>query len=297
MSQKLKLNLIIKVLIVVIVIFAANFNQAYAIKIGLLTNTQYAYIATSKYGAIIDGYTGNKLVDISPMQPYGIKSNGQDISLVSKYETLKLNSRYLILETEPGGFVCTKNKWYRNKLVIYNLGSGLTVINDINLEDYLLGVVPSEMPRSWNIEAHKAQAIAARSYAVANLGKRARFGYDLKDTPEDQAYGGVSSESSRTTNAVTQTKGQVLVYENKVIPAYYHSSSGGYTVNSGSVWMRDLPFIKSVPSFDGNLPKRGHGIGMSQHGANVLANYGYNAYQILGYFYQNVQLYRLDNIL
>jgi stage II sporulation protein D len=164
----------------------------------------------------------------------------------------------------------------------------------VDLESYLMGVVPSEMPSRWNVEAHKAQAIAARSYAVANLGKRARYGYDLKDTPEDQAYGGASSESARTNYAVEMTKGQVLVCGNKVIPAYYSSSAGGYTVNSGAIWYKDLPFIKSVPSFDGNIPKRGHGVGMSQHGANNLANYGYNAYQILGYFYQNVKLYVLN---
>ena len=157
------------------------------------------------------------------------------------------------------------------------------------IEDYLLGVVPSEMPSKWNIEAHKAQAIAARSYAIANLGKRKHSGYDLKDTPLDQAYGGASAETPQTTRAVMQTRGIVLTYGGKVIPAYYHASSGGKTVSSGAVWARDLPYIKSVPAYDEGIRKNGHGVGMSQHGANNLANKGYNAYQILNYFYKNVK--------
>ena len=157
------------------------------------------------------------------------------------------------------------------------------------IEEYLLGVVPSEMPSKWNIEAHKAQAIAARSYAIANMGKRKHSGYDLKDTPIDQAYGGASAETPQTTKAVSMTKGIVLTYGGKVIPAFYHASSGGKTVSSGAVWAKDLPYIKSVPGYDDGIKKSGHGVGMSQHGANNLANKGYNAYKILNYFYKNVK--------
>ena len=104
-----------------------------------------------------------------------------------------------------------KRKWYRGKFKIINDGGSITVINDIPLEMYIRGVVPSEMPSGWEHEAHKAQAIAARSYAVANMGKRAKFGYDLKDTPEDQAYGGASAERKNTNEAVTETEGIVII--------------------------------------------------------------------------------------
>jgi stage II sporulation protein D len=153
------------------------------------------------------------------------------------------------------------------------------------------------MPSRWKMEAHKAQAIAARSYALANMGKRAGKGYDLKDTPEDQAYGGASSETKNTNEAVYETQGLVMTYNNKVIPAYYHASAGGHTLNASEVWNKDLPFIKSVPSYDDNVPKNGHGIGMSQYGANNLATTGYNAYQILGYFYNNISFNRVNTSL
>ena len=141
------------------------------------------------------------------------------------------------------------------------------------------------MPSSWEHEAHKAQAIAARSYAIANKGKRAKYGYDLKDTPEDQAYGGASAEKTNTNDAVSETAGIVLVCQGKIISAYYSASAGGRTNTGGQVWSKDLPFLKSVPSFDDGIKKNGHGVGMSQYGANNLAKRGYNGYQILKYFY------------
>ena len=97
------------------------------------------------------------------------------------------------------------------------------------LEEYLKGVVPSEMPSKWNMEALKAQAIAARSYAVATstAGKHASKGFDLVDTTADQAYGGASSETPQTTRAVLSTRGEVLTYDNKIIPAYYNQDKDG----------------------------------------------------------------------
>ena len=123
------------------------------------------------------------------MVPYELRvyKNGIAIKVNGSYYDLKTN--FISIKTYNGGFLSVKNKWYRGHLIVYNRNGYLTVINKINLEDYIKGVVPSEMPSGWNHEAHKAQAIAERSDAIANLGKRNSRGYDLKDTPEDQAYG------------------------------------------------------------------------------------------------------------
>ena len=100
-------------------------------------------------------------------------------------------------------------------------------------------------------------------------------------------------ETPDTNYAVDETKGIVLTYNMKVINAYYSASAGGQTnVNS---WGSSLPYLRSVPSFDDNVKKNGHGVGMSQHGANNLANQGYNAYQILQYFYKDVKFARVDS--
>ena len=205
-----------------------------------------------------------------------------------------MDSDEIAIRPNGDGFVSAKSRWYRGIFIVKNVNGSLVLINKLNIESYLRGVVPAEMPSSWEYEAHKAQAIAARSYALANLGKRAKWGYDLKDTPEDQAYVGASGETDRTDKAVADSYGIVLIYDLKIIPAYYSASAGGHTVSAGKVWERDLPYIRSVPSYDDNIKKNGHGVGMSQHGANNLAKQGYNAYQILQYFYKNIRFARIN---
>ena len=278
-------------IILFVCIFCFIETPACAIKIGLLEHVKETNIAVSKPGAIYDYTSGREIYTLSPMKSYKLKNGRKSIQININGKFYNLNSRNIRIKTfDKNGFVLAKQRWYRDDLQIFKASDGLTVINELDLELYLLGVVPAEMPSSWNIEAHKAQAIAARSYAIANLGKRMSRGYNLKDTPEDQAYGGAMSESKRTNKAVFDTRGQVLVYNNKVISAYYHASAGGHTVVSGKVWCKNLPYIHAVPSFDSTIPKKGHGVGMSQYGANNLANHGYNAYQILAYYYTNVKL-------
>jgi stage II sporulation protein D len=128
------------------------------------------------------------------------------------------------------------------------------VINLVDIEDYLLSVVPSEMPSGWPLEALKAQAIAARSYAVANVGKHGKDGYDLKATIDDQVYSGVSTESDNSNVAVAETSGLVLKHEGKAITAFFHSTSGGSTEFSENVWSKALPYLKSVPDYDDASP-------------------------------------------
>lgn len=284
----------IKIIILFCLIFLLFGNSANAIKIGLYTNANSVNIASSNEGLIVDFKTGKKIMITTPMKIYRLASTNNGFIISADKKDYRINSNSIVIRsTNSNGYIFTKKSWYRGEFIIHNNQSGLTLINDIDLESYLQGVVPSEMPAIWNSEALKAQAIAARSYAIANLGKRAKYGYDLKDTPEDQAYGGASRETIKTNKLVSDTRGQVLIYGNKVIPAYYHASSGGQTLPSSEVWGKDLPFVRPVVAYDFNTPKNGHGVGMSQHGANILAKYGYNAYQILGYFYQNVKLYTL----
>lgn len=272
-----------------LIVAITTVNPCYALKVGIIVNSEQIGVGSSKATSIIDANTNKTVCKIEAMKGYAIipYKNTMAIRLDGKF--YQIYSDNIVIKPANGGYVNAKNKWYRGYLMIQNRGQKLTVINDVPLEDYLKGVVPSEMPSSWEIEALKAQAVAARSYALANLGKRASLGFDLKDTPEDQAYGGASAETAKTNSAVNDTAGLVLTYNYKVIPAYYSASAGGQTINSKQLWGKDLPYIRSVPSYDGNVQKKGHGVGMSQHGANNLAKQGYNAYQILEYFYNNVK--------
>lgn len=269
-------------------------NPANAIKIGLQTGVDRIGVGSSNATSLIDANTNKTIVKIDAMKGYEIVPYRNTMAIRLDGKFYQIYSDNIVLKPSTGGFISAKSKWYRGHLIIQNKNKKLTVINEVDLEDYIKGVVPSEMPSSWELEALKAQAIAARSYALANLGKRASLGYDLKDTPEDQAYGGASAETSKTNKAVDETSGLVLTYNYKVVSAFYSASAGGQTVTAKEAWGNDVPYVRSVPSFDENVKKNGHGIGMSQHGANNLAKQGYNAYQILNYFYKNVKFARAN---
>ena len=282
-----------KILISMLLIFIFNL-KADAIKVGLQTNEKEIKIASSVSAEIYDAFRDKLLYEIQPMKVYEFKSKGNEIAIVLNRKTIGLGTNQILIKTKTPGFLCSKRAWYRGNFIITNWGAqGATLVNDVPLEDYLKGVVPSEMPSKWNTEALRAQAIAARSYAVATktAGKHASKGFDVVDTTADQAYGGASAEKETTSKAVEDTKGIVLVQDKKVLPTYYHASSGGQT----KVWDSGSSFLQSVPSFDAGTKKNGHGVGMSQHGANNLAAQGYNAYQILNYFYKDFKFAKLSD--
>ena len=266
-------------------------QPCFAIKIGLETDVRKTYIGASTEAEIIDCKTNKLIFIMDEMKGYEFKPYRGVIAIKVDGDFKKINSNKIVIKPADDGYISVKRKWYRGHFQLLNNGDGLTVINDIPLESYLQGVVPSEMPPNWEHDAHKAQAIAARSYAIANLGKRAKHGYDLKDTPEDQAYGGASAETPQTNDAVSETEGLVLIHDGKIIPAYYSASAGGHTKDASQVWSKDLAFIKAVPSFDDGIKKNGHGVGMSQYGANGMAKQGYTFDKILKHYYTGVSVY------
>jgi stage II sporulation protein D len=123
----------------------------------------------------------------------------------------------------------------------------LTSINILPLEEYLLGVVPNEMPAAWPLDALKAQALAARSYAVRQQNRHGQDGFDLCSTVHCQAYHAKGSEHPRSTQAVTATSGMVITYGGAVIDAVYHAHAGGHTRDSENVWGGVAPYLRGVP--------------------------------------------------
>jgi SpoIID/LytB domain protein len=133
---------------------------------------------------------------------------------------------------------------YRGRLVVSSDGKRVQVVNVVGLEAYLKGVVPAEMPSSWAAEALKAQAVAARSYALANLKKSPDF--DLYGDTRDQVYGGVAAESPAASAAVDATRGQVVLYAGKVADALFFSTSGGRTASSLEATGKLVPYLVPV---------------------------------------------------
>jgi stage II sporulation protein D len=135
-------------------------------------------------------------------------------------------------------------KAYRGRLEVFaNTRGSLTVVNVIPLEDYVRGVVPNELsPGGWpELEALKAQAVAARTYAVSNLGRFAVEGYDLTPDTRSQVYGGRTTEHTLTDRAVFETRGRVATYQGRPINALYTSTCGGRTEDAENIFGGDAP--------------------------------------------------------
>jgi stage II sporulation protein D len=124
----------------------------------------------------------------------------------------------------------------------------LNVINIIGIEEYLYGVLKKEISPRWPAEALKAQAVAARTFAIFNMNKYIDKGYNICASTNSQAYGGVNHEDLLTNRAVDETRGVIITYKGKPINAVYHSDSGGYTEDSENVWGSFLPYLRSVKS-------------------------------------------------
>jgi stage II sporulation protein D len=135
---------------------------------------------------------------------------------------------------------------YHGLLVVRRVGRRLTIVNSLPLDQYVRGVVAGEMPHRWSIAALEAQAVAARSYALATLHPGKHF--DLFPDTRDQVYGGIAYETPRTNIAVDRTAGRVLMWRGRVATTYFFSTSGGRTADVSEVWpsLGKVPYLRSV---------------------------------------------------
>lgn len=163
-------------------------------------------------------------------------------------------------------------------------------IENIEMEKYIAGVVAAELGGSQNLEALKAQAVASRSYAVAKMNKNKAF--DVDDTTTYQAYK-PNNVTSLISTAVSATSGQVLVYKNSVANTVYSSSNGGRIRSSQEVWGGSVEYLvsKNDPyTSRSGYKKYGHGVGMSQRGADQAASEGLSYTRILSFYYPGTTL-------
>lgn len=158
------------------------------------------------------------------------------------------------IEPSDGGYVFIGDRWYRGRTLLVRTTGGFTAVNYVDLEHYLYSVLGGEMISTWPQEALKAQAVAARSYALYRRQTGANTVYDVGDTTTWQVYDGLEDEAASTIAAVNATAGQVLTHNGQIIEAVFHSSSGGHTENVENVWSQPLPYLRGVPDFDQGSP-------------------------------------------
>jgi stage II sporulation protein D len=134
----------------------------------------------------------------------------------------------------------------RGGVEVHRAAAGLLVVNDVPLEDYVLGTLGREVYPGWDPEALKAQAVACRTYALYRAARRGESPWQLEAGTQGQVYGGADAEWPQGRSAVQDTRGQWLAFGGEPILAAFHSASGGLTASSEEVWGRPLPYLVSV---------------------------------------------------
>lgn len=198
------------------------------------------------------------------------RASGKVISKETLMDLLAVQRQGLISCGGERGRVLVNDRAYEGIIHLLNRGNGWTVINQINLERYVASVVGAEMPSDWNGEALKAQAVAARSYALVHVIRPASADWNLGDTTRWQAYAGLMSNTASTRKAASATNGIVLSFQGGLVESLYAAT-------------REI-----------STEAHGHlGASMSQHGAQKLAEEGLRFNEILGRYYVGASLARI----
>lgn len=204
----------------------------------------------------------------------------------ARYLSLEVNGRYKIVDPDSGnilsrgknlkttvtayekGILLGREKFFTDKILLSvgvndeiiiddrrfrgqiqflrESNSKISVINFVDLEDYIRGILYHETSHYWPMEALKAQAIVSRTFVVDKMEERKLYEFDVTRDVYSQVYGGKTSERYRTNNAVDQTRGKILIYQGKVFPAFFHATCAGNTERASVLWNVDIPPLEGV---------------------------------------------------
>ena len=240
---------------------ASSLDEALAL-ISTLSNAGLsAFVAYTAegYRVRVGNYTSS--VEAAAIAPQVSASVGLTASAVGEsrscYTVTVTETNTILFEFDMGGQALgiepnSDETWFKNQTYYggfeYRRASGddITVVNVVSMDDYIKGVIPYEMSPSWPIEALKAQALCAKSYAVTCIGKHNSQGFDLCNTTDCQVYYGTKTATDNSDSAVEAVSGLYVLYNGEVAETYYHASSGGWTEDAKNIWGTDIPYLKAV---------------------------------------------------
>jgi len=235
---------------------AAEASLGPIIKVGLWTGQANVVVASDGPLIVVDAATGKQIKTIDAGQRVAIGHQSQRL-VIGGQPTVSAAIKLIPKSDNAASCYIEVNKHrYRGQIDIWYSPSlaGLTVVNRLPVEHYLYGVIAGEISPNWPVEAVKAQAVAARTYAFYSMGRHKDEGFDVCTTTHCQVYLGRERESERVLSAVDATRGVVVTYQKQLIPTYFFSSSGGYTENSENVWGKYVPYLRATPDFDQDSP-------------------------------------------
>ena len=220
-------------------------HAAETIRVALAQNADSVALSASS-GLIVkapnDDVAANGRITVSA-GPSGLAVDGQRL----RSDRIEVRGR--------NGELTVNNLTVSGRVTVKRQNGKLVAINELPLEDYVKGVVPSEMNANWHSEALKAQAIAARTYALFKIRQNGKKDFDVVASTKDQVYKGRAGADGPAGRAVDETRGQILVFQNEPIQAVFFSTAAGPTEDAMNVWALDLPYLKGVECpFDMNSP-------------------------------------------
>ena len=221
------------------------------LRVGLAVDQFSAQVSSAGKIKVVDG-SGRTTV-LAPGSHYVSVKQG---SLYADQKKLA-GSTASLLAADPKNPVLVNQKKYRGALtVLLNSGKkNLNVVNTLPVEQYLYGVVAKEVLPLWPDEAIKAQAVAARSFALYAIDNPKYDNFDIRANEMGQVYGGILAENANTTKLVDATRGMAALYDGAPIQAVFHSSGGGYTEAASAVWGKDIPYLQAVKDYDQDSPR------------------------------------------
>ncbi|MGD1905691.1 MAG: SpoIID/LytB domain-containing protein, partial [Leptolyngbyaceae cyanobacterium] len=237
-------------------------DDALEMRVAIARNAPTLQVGASSQGWLVD-LNGQQRCEIPAQSSLSATPTGQGLS----FNGCQLSTA-VWLEAAAGGYLYIGDSWFKGRVLLLNDGGTVLAVNFVLLRDYLSSVVGSEMYPHWPLEALKAQAIAARSYALTHHVRPASDHFDLDNTQRYQAYKGVAVETTNTQIAVAATGGEFISYQGGIVESLYAASD--------------------------QIVQEAHGgQGMSQTGAKDYAVQGYTYEQILGAYYPGTTLSRL----
>ncbi|MBD3179973.1 MAG: SpoIID/LytB domain-containing protein [Candidatus Latescibacteria bacterium] len=199
-------------------------------------SSEYVIAGGVGAGSNLGGYGGSGILKA--------RGSGGQVCLEDKGKQV-LRSHRVMLKPRGGGYIEINGTGYRGRILLTaEGGSGISAVNYIGIDDYLRGVLPSEIGylKGRCTAAYRAQALASRSYALSKLHETRRRYFDLRATIMDQVYRGVSGEYPPATRAVNDTRGKVITWKGRPARTYYSSCCGGHTADIRSNWPWKKPF-------------------------------------------------------
>ncbi len=227
-------------------VFAKENYERIDIKVGSSVNSGSKIQLESKEP--LDIYTSDfQLIHKTNNKKLEVQLKDNNINIYGNNYNMKnfpTNGTFIIYSKSPIKVSSVKRS-YRGAISFRINNNKLDIINNVDMDSYLKGVLPKEMSPSFPLESLKAQALCSRSFAINNYNKYIKKGYNLDDTTNSQVYRGVDVEDKRTNKAVDETKGELVLYNGKVAETIFGASSGGFTASAKDVWGSDIPYLVS----------------------------------------------------